>query len=93
VGFGEKMGDWKVRIAGVKLFFAICLPLLFLTLSAWFAVYWLARREGHREEKMQEDVEAVNGKRQLVKPAPALNEKNPPKPSGGMATPAASPGA
>lgn len=39
------MGDWKVRVAGLKLFFVICIPLLAFTLSAWFLVYWLARRE------------------------------------------------
>lgn len=38
-GFGPFMGDWKVRPAGIKLFFAICIPLLFMTLCAWTVAY------------------------------------------------------
>jgi hypothetical protein len=38
-GFGPLLGDWKVRPAGLKLFFAICVPLLFMTLCAWTVAY------------------------------------------------------
>lgn len=38
-GFGSDMGDWKVRLAGIKLFFAICIPLLTVTLGVWLITY------------------------------------------------------
>lgn len=42
-GFGPNLGDWKVRTAGIKLFFIICLPLLACTLGLWFFAYVYAR--------------------------------------------------
>ncbi|KAH8178180.1 hypothetical protein LIA77_03262 [Sarocladium implicatum] len=38
-GFGPNLGDWKLRSAGLKLFFAICIPLLTMTLGVWFLAY------------------------------------------------------
>ncbi|KAL2206312.1 hypothetical protein CC79DRAFT_1398254 [Sarocladium strictum] len=38
-GFGPNLGDWKLRSAGLKLFFAICLPLLTITLGVWLLAY------------------------------------------------------
>ncbi|KAL2213297.1 hypothetical protein CC79DRAFT_1391255 [Sarocladium strictum] len=38
-GFGPDMGDWKIRLAGIKLFFAICIPLLAITLGVWIITY------------------------------------------------------
>ncbi|RTE84500.1 hypothetical protein BHE90_000867 [Fusarium euwallaceae] len=42
-GFGSAMGAWKVRLAGLKLFAAVCFPLLTLTLLAWCCAYCSAR--------------------------------------------------
>lgn len=42
-GSGPNMGDWKVRLAGLKLFLAICFPLMTLTLCAWLMAYCFAR--------------------------------------------------
>lgn len=47
-GFGPHLGDWKVRLAGLKLFFAICLPLMTLTLCAWLAAYGISRSQRGR---------------------------------------------
>lgn len=38
-GFGPNLGDWKLRSAGLKLFLAICIPLLTMTLGFWFLAY------------------------------------------------------
>jgi hypothetical protein len=38
-GFGTNLGDWKVRMASLKLFFVICFPLLMVTLVVWFMAY------------------------------------------------------
>lgn len=54
VGFGSNLGDWKIRVAGLKLFFSICLPLLFITIGAWFLVYWLSRRKTGCAEEGQD---------------------------------------
>ncbi|KAM5348639.1 hypothetical protein ACJ41O_008463 [Fusarium nematophilum] len=62
-GFGSGMGDWKVRLAGLKLYAAICFPLLALTLLAWLLAYCSARlrsesqrrsRQGGREIVLKE---------------------------------------
>lgn len=42
-GFGPNIGDWKVREAGIKLFFIICLPMLSCTLGLWCLAYTSAR--------------------------------------------------
>ncbi|KAH6662626.1 hypothetical protein F5X68DRAFT_161634 [Plectosphaerella plurivora] len=49
-GFGPWMGDWKVRPAGLKLFFAICVPLLFMTLCAWTVAYSALRRTARQSD-------------------------------------------
>lgn len=43
-GFGPELGDWKVRVSGLKLFFIICIPLLTVTLSAWLLSYCIRLR-------------------------------------------------
>lgn len=49
-GFGPNLGDWEVRVAGLKLFFLICAPLLALTLSIWALSYtWQRRKATIRE--------------------------------------------
>ncbi|KAK0387675.1 hypothetical protein NLU13_3920 [Sarocladium strictum] len=49
-GFGPNLGDWEVRVAGLKLFFLICVPLLALTLSIWALSYtWQRRKATIRE--------------------------------------------
>lgn len=52
------MGDWKVRGAGLKLFVAICFPLMTLTLFAWFIAYCIARCKRKSTEQVSWDIEA-----------------------------------
>ncbi|KAH6639929.1 hypothetical protein BKA67DRAFT_136972 [Truncatella angustata] len=40
----NNLGDWIVRPAALKLFLAICLPLMGIVLLAWAAAYYWARR-------------------------------------------------
>lgn len=40
-----KIGDWKVRWPALKLFLAVCIPLMAITLSAWCITYMAVRRQ------------------------------------------------
>ncbi|KAJ3537388.1 hypothetical protein NM208_g6332 [Fusarium decemcellulare] len=58
-GFGSSMGAWKVRVAGLKLYFAICFPLLTLTLLAWLGAYCYARSRRSSKSRGQRGLDAM----------------------------------
>jgi len=42
---GNEIGDWETRVPALKLFFAICIPLMAVVLFTWWVTYQLARRQ------------------------------------------------
>ncbi len=43
--------DWVVRSEGMRLFMAICLPMMVITIAAWAIMYRVARRWARRNGK------------------------------------------
>ncbi|KAK3331440.1 hypothetical protein B0H66DRAFT_467908, partial [Apodospora peruviana] len=41
----DRMGDWETRVPALKLFFAICVPLMAVALSSWWVSYRLSKRQ------------------------------------------------
>jgi hypothetical protein len=53
--YGAQMGDWQIRWSALKLFFAVCVPLMVVTILSWLGAYCHAR---HSRKKRQLSVEA-----------------------------------
>jgi len=50
------MGDWETRTPALKLFFAICIPLMAISLSIWMATYFWGKRHRMALKKMRGQV-------------------------------------